>query len=269
MNASKRMTIVTASLTVSLHLAACKLTPDMPTGHCEVAYPRMSDVERELGKLEHERELHAKVLREKPDRASIVLKSFLLHYERVVGPLLTDGLLASHGMPAFAQPSSMDEAGAQLKVLELISPMMKATLGTHKAECIEATERHEARAICAEMRRDFESFSRLCSRATELLLRFEAGEWTASGLDPLAKNVLMDLFKRELADKRAAAAVTRVHPELSKFTHFQTAWHYDDFSNQQFSASYREALQRLVLVVSMAGAVAPADCGPIAVQCMR
>lgn len=258
-----------AWLALSVNLAACKLTPDMPTGHCEVAYPRMSQVERTLAKLEREREEHARVLEEKPQLASTILKSFLLHYERVVGPLLTDDLLASHGMPAFSQPRSLDDATAQLKVLELGTPMMKATLGTHEAECIEATERHEGRAICAEMRRDFESFSRLCSRATDLLLRFEAGEWTASGLDPLAKTVLMDVFKRELADRRAQVAVTRVHPELSKFTHFKTAWHFDDFSNQEFSENYREALQRLVLVVSMAGAVAPHDCGPITVQCMR
>lgn len=269
MKAHRRTTTMAAWLALSLNLAACKLTPDMPTGHCEVAYPRMSEVERDLAELEREREQHARALTEKPQLASTILKSFLLHYERVVGPLLTDGLLTSHGMPAFSQPRSLEDATTQLKVLELVTPVMQASLSTHVPECIEATERHEGRAICAEMRRDFDSFSRLCSRATDLLLRFEAGEWTASGLDPLAKSVLMDLFKRELADKRAAVAVTRVHPELSRFTHFQTAWHYDDFSNQEFSESYREALQRLVLVVSMAGAVARPDCGPIAVQCAR
>ncbi|HRE91139.1 MAG TPA: hypothetical protein PK095_18600 [Myxococcota bacterium] len=267
MNTPPRMHLM-MTLLVSLQLSACKLTPDMPTAHCGADRLGTNQVEIDLYRLEAQRNAHAKDLAEAPQLKSIVLKSFLLHYERVMGPLVSDGLLTSHGLPAFEPPRTLDEASAQLKVLEAMWPLIQASLGTHEDQCIEATDRHERRAICQEMRRDFDSFSRLCSRVTGLFLRFEAGEWTASGLDPFAMSVLRHLFKHELADRRAQNAVKRVHGELSKFTHFDVAWNFEGISRQEFSEYYRQMLQRLVLV-GMAGAVAPDDCGPIRVECKQ
>lgn len=264
MNASKRMTLMVAWLALSL--GACKLTPDMPTSHCEIP-TNFNGLQMDLQSLRSEHTSHTALMKKEPKQGALFLKSYLLHHELNAAPFVTDRWLIDKGLPAFESPRSLREADAQLKALEFVSPMVKVSLGLHEAECIEATEHNQERAVCAAMKRDFDSFSRLCSRMTGLLLRYEAGEWTTIPQESFIKNVLVTLFRKDLAV--ALRAVERVHPELSKFTRFEFSWDYDTLSGAEFSQAYREALQRLVLVVSMAGAITPSDCGPIAVQCSR